>query len=305
MRPTISVIGLIFVDMKGLAFGAVIKDTKNLGKVEISHGGVARNAAENIAKMGLNCNFISTVGDDATGSAVVQRLETLGIETDYILSCPNGMGIWLAVIDHRGDLVASISHQPDFQQIENLVMERIEEIVQGSEAIALDMDVTLPLTRIVIETCRRYQKPVYGVVGNLGIIGAHPEVLQGVDCFVCNKEEAEILLQTKITTIEQAEKAVRNMVSLGCQSSVITLGAEGAVYFDNRTKEHGHYATQEVEVVDSTGAGDAFFSGIVYELAQGRPLGQAVATGTRIALEVIQSKENALPHPIQLEVQTV
>lgn len=304
MQPTISVIGLVFVDMKGLTFAAVKKDAKNLGKVEISHGGVARNVAENLGKMGLSCNFVSTVNDDPTGNAVVQRLAQFGIGTEYMHPCEDGMGMWLAVIDHHGDLVASVSHQPNLPQFENYVVERIDEIVQKSQAVALDLDITLTLAQTIIETCQRHNKPLYGVVGNLGVIGEHPEILQGVDCFICNKEEAEILLHEKINSLEQAEKAVRNLAGLGCKSTVITLGAEGSVYYDVRTKQNGHYATQEVEVVDSTGAGDAFFSGVVYELAQGHSLGQAVATGTRIALEVIQSKENALPQSIQWDVET-
>lgn len=304
MQPMISVIGLVFVDLKGKSFGTVKKDAKNVGIVEISHGGVARNAAENLGKMGLNCRFVSTVSDDPTGRAVIQRLQQFGIDTEYMCPCPNGMGMWLAILDHSGDLVASISHQPDLQQIEAFVMEKIEGIVQKSEAVALDMDITLPLAKKVLAVCRQYRKPLYGVVGNLDVVGRNPEVLEGMDCFVCNQEEAESLLREKITSIEAAEKAVRRLTGFGCKSAVVTLGSEGSVYYDLRTKEHGHYATQEVEVVDSTGAGDAFFSGIVYELAQGRSLGQAVTTGTRIAVEVIQSKENALPQSIRLEVET-
>ncbi|MCK4259093.1 MAG: carbohydrate kinase family protein [Halanaerobiales bacterium] len=301
MKNTISVIGAVFVDIKGMSFGAVNKDARNLGKVIRSHGGSTRNVAEDLNMMGMDCTYISTVNDDQLGGEVIQRLKNVGINTEYLKPCPEGMGLWLAVIDNEGNLISSISQLPDLHQLESLVMEKIKEVVQKSRGIGLDLDLTLPIANKVIETCKKHSVPLYGMVGNLDIISHYPDVLKGLDCFVCNKEEAELFLHQKINDLNDAKEAVMRMALLGSQSVIITLDKQGCVYFDSKTKEHGHYPTPPVTVVDSTGAGDGFFAGVVYELVQGNNIRKAVATGTQIATRVIQIKENNLVEKIEIE----
>lgn len=300
MNPLVSMIGTVFVDMKGMSFAPVKKDARNLGKVSVSHGGSARNAAENLINMGVNCLFFSTISNDDLGHEVSQKLKNAGGNTEYLFPCANGMGMWLAVIDNRGDLIASISQLPDLAHLEHFINQHIEEVVLKSQAVAMDVDLTYNITNKVIEVCRKHNRPLFGVVGNLDVVTHYPQILRGLDCFVCNKEEAEILLKRKIGTKEEALAAVKAIGELGPKSAVVTLDASGSVYFDNKTAECGYCPTEEVTLVDSTGAGDAFFSGVVYELVQGSTLKQAVARGTQIALQVIQLTENNLPSAIVL-----
>ncbi len=301
MNQTVSVLGTVFVDIKGMSFGAVNKDARNLGKVIRSHGGSTRNVAEDLNMMGMDCTYVSTVNDDQLGEEVIQRLREVGIHTEYLRPCLEGMGMWLAVIDNQGNLISSISQLPDLSKLEDLVMEKIEEIVLKSRGIALDLDLTLPIAKKVIEICKNHNRPLYGMVGNLDIISHHPEILKGLDCFVCNKEEAELLLKQKISDLNDAKEAVKRMALLGSESVVITLDKQGCVYYDSKTKEHDHYPTPPVIVVDSTGAGDGFFAGVVYELVQGNGIRKAVSTGTQIATRVIQTKDNNLMEKIQIE----
>lgn len=300
MNSLVSMIGTVFVDMKGMSFAAVKKDARNLGKISVSHGGSSRNAAENLVKMGQKCLFFSTVSNDDLGSEVIQKLKNAGAETEYLFPCPDGMGMWLAVIDNRGDLAASISQLPDLQHLERYIDQHIEEVVLKSKGVAMDVDLTYNITSKVIDVCRKHNRPLYGVVGNLDVVSHYPQILQGLECFVCNKEEAELLLKCKINTVDEAKEAVKRIGDLGPKSAVVTLDAGGSVYYDSGSAECGYYPTKEVKLVDSTGAGDAFFSGVVYELVQGHNLKQAVARGTQIALQVIQSKENNLAWPIEI-----
>ena len=68
----------------------------------------------------------------------------------------------------------------------------------------------------------------------------------------------------------------------------------GAVYVDRRTATSGHVGTKKVKVVDSTGAGDSFFSAVLSELTQERPAEEALKLGMKVAAEVIASTENGL-----------
>ena len=68
--------------------------------------------------------------------------------------------------------------------------------------------------------------------------------------------------------------------NLGVPAMVLTMGSQGSVYVDHRSGEFGRCPAQSVDMVDSTGAGDAFFSGTVAALMKRMPLSQAVRVGT-------------------------
>ncbi|GBG57976.1 carbohydrate kinase [Sporomusaceae bacterium FL31] len=73
---------------------------------------------------------------------------------------------------------------------------------------------------------------------------------------------------------------------------VITLGSKGAIYYNISSNKLGYQPVVPVEVVDTSGAGDAFFSGTVMGLIKGRPLAEAVIYGTKVAAWTIESDEN-------------
>jgi pseudouridine kinase len=291
----IAVIGNIFVDVKGMSFAPVHKDAKNIGKAVFVHGGVGRNVAQNLGALGQDTTFISTVTNNAIGKEVIDLLNRNGVNTDYVTWCEeDGMGIWVAVLDPNGDLVASISHQPNHMFLEQTVNNHIEEVVNQYDGIAIDVDITYTITKKTIEVCRSKGKPVYGVVGNLGIVKRNPELLKGLSCFVCSREEATILLGKDITNVNDALEAVRSLATAGAPLSVITLGEMGSVYYDIHHHQGGYIPANAVEVKDTTGAGDAYFAGLVASLLAGESVENAMKHGTETAAKVLQSNSSAL-----------
>lgn len=100
----IVVFGAVFVDIKGFPDDIYIPDGRNVGHVEYIHGGVSRNVVEDIANIELRPTFVSIVDDSALGQDVVRKLNNHKVNTDYVLTIPGGMGTWLAVFDHSGNL---------------------------------------------------------------------------------------------------------------------------------------------------------------------------------------------------------
>ena len=88
------------------------------------------------------------------------------------------------------------------------------------------------------------------------------------------------------------------MARLGIPAMVVTLGREGAVYCDRRTGERGYCPAVPAAVVDSSGAGDAFLSGVVVALSRGLPLGRAVEAGTRLAAAAIGTEGSTAPRTV-------
>ena len=125
----------------------------------------------------------------------------------------------------------------------------------------------------------------------MGVILKHPEYLHDVACFICNEMEASRLFREDLTHLDPdavLEALKRGSAVAGIRSMVITMGPHGAVYVDNVTGEYGYCPPMDVAVVDTTGAGDAFFSAAVATLMAGAPLSQAVQEGTKLAAQTLQ-----------------
>lgn len=292
----IALFGTIFMDIKGFSDRKYDPVGRNVGQVQFVHGGVGRNVAENLAVLGSKVTFVSALDDSPIGLDVEKRLQQEKVNLKYLKKVPEkGMGIWMAILDHNGDLAASISKMPDFSLLENFVAEAAEKAVADASHVAVEIDLTEKITRTILEAAKRYNKPVYGIPGNLEIVGAHKDILEGMECFICNDIEAQKLFDEPVnfSDLDEVTKAVAQFSRLmRLKSMVVTLGDRGAVYYKEGMENAMHHAIQPVEMVDSTGAGDAFFSGVLNALEKGKTLSEAVCCGSAVAAYTIQSPES-------------
>ena len=127
------------------------------------------------------------------------------------------------------------------------------------------------------------------------------ETLGKLDPLVVNEHEAAFLLGSKVEGIDGAVSAARSFLGLGPRSVVITLGGDGAVYAEGDATEHA--SSPEVEVVDTTGAGDAFVGALAAKLARGDSLGEAVSYAVRAGAAAVtkEGAQGALPSPEKVE----
>lgn len=296
MSLAASVIGTVFIDCKGFARDAYIPTGRNLGSIQFVHGGVGRNVAENLARMGVPTRFVSSVDATGLGQEVIDRLRGANADTQYVASAAReGMGMWLAVLDHTGDLAGSISQMPDLSAMERTISEHGEAIVQSASHLLLELDLNEGISRTVLELAQCYGKPVYGIPGNLDVVLNHPELMRSLSCFICNHVEAERLIGLPVHELDEArrrEALFDYMRVSGLPSLVVTLGAEGSIYADAATGAFGTQAVFPVAVQDTSGAGDAFFSGTTMGLMRGLTLADAVVCGTKVAGWTIESPEN-------------
>ena len=297
MRNGIVIAGNVFVDIKGFPHDNYIPAGRNAGDVEIVHGGVGRNVAEDIANLELRPTFVSMVDDNAQGEDVIKKLRNHKVNTDYVVSAPDGMGIWLAILDESGDVVGSISKRPVMDPMTKLLDEKGDEIFSVCDSVVLEIDMDKEVVKRILRLAAKYQKRVYAVVANMSIASERRDFLQQIDCFVCNLQEAGILFVDDFSALapeELAEELFGRITSAKIPSMVVTLGSRGCVYADmNGTR--GTYAADKVNVRDTTGAGDAFCAGVAAGLTYGKDLRGAVEIGTRLAASVITVSENVCP----------
>ena len=298
------VVGAVFVDVKGFPEDNYIPTGRNAGRVEFVHGGVGRNVAEDIANVELRPRFVSLVDDNAEGEAVLKKLRNHKVNTDYVLSVPDGMGMWLAVFDNSGDLAGSISKRPDPSALAQLLEEKGDEIFADADSIVVEIDLDKEVVKQVFKYAEKYHKKVYAVVANMSIASQRRDFLQSTDCFVCNVLEAGILFVTDFSQLspeELCEELSQRVISARIPAVVVTMGSKGSVYADMQGNK-GVCPAETVQVRDTTGAGDAFCAGVAMGLTYGKTMPEALEIGTRLAAPVITVSENVCPRFLPREL---
>ena len=293
----IVVIGTAFVDIKGFPDDLYIPDGRNAGRVEYVHGGVARNVVEDIANMELRPTYIGIVDDTPMGADVLRKLQNHKVNTEYVLTIPDGMGLWLAVFDNNGDVAGSISKRPNAYPLVKLLEEKGDEIFQKADSVVLQVDLHKDIVKKTFELAEKYQVKMYALVSNMSIALERRDFLQRFNCFICNQLEAGQLFlddYSDKTPEEMQTILVDRVQRANIPSMVVTMGGEGSVYADCEGNS-GYCPARKVQVKDTTGAGDSFCAGVVAGLTYGKNLVEAVEVGTILAASVITSSENVCP----------
>lgn len=293
----IVVIGTAFVDIKGFPEDAYIPTGRNVGRVEYIHGGVARNVVEDIANVELRPTYLGIVDDSPMGRDVLKKLQNHKVNCDYVLTTPDGLGLWLAVFDNNGDVAGSISKRPNAYPMVDLLERKGDEIFESADSVVLQVDLHKDIVKKVFQLARKHRTPLFALVSNMSIAAERRDFLQKFDCFICNQQEAGMLFLDDYSgksPREMEEILSDRVIRANIPAMVVTLGADGAVYAD-RHGGRGFCPARNVQVKDTTGAGDAFCAGVSIGLTYGKPLGQAVQIGTLLAASVITSSENVCP----------
>ena len=297
LRMGIVVIGTVFVDVKGFPDDIYLPNGRNAGRIEYVHGGVARNVVEDIANLELRPTFVSTVDNTSMGKDVVEKLARHKVNVDYIKTVPDGMGTWLALFDHNGDVAGSISKRSDTYLVMPILEQHGDEIFKDCDAVIFEVDMHKDVVKKIFELANKYNKKVYALVSNMGIALERRDFLQKLDCFICNEQEAGMLFlddYTETSPEELSKILPEKIKAANIPAMIVTMGAKGAVYADKEGNS-GMIPARKVVVKDTTGAGDAFCAGAMSGLTYGKTMAEAVEIGTVLSSSVITTLDNVCP----------
>ncbi|MBO7711444.1 MAG: carbohydrate kinase family protein [Lachnospiraceae bacterium] len=293
----IVVFGACFVDIKGYPLTQYIPDGRNMGRVVQVHGGVSRNVVEDIANVELRPTFVSIVDHSGTSTDVIEKLNQHKVDTRYMRRTEDGLGTWLAIFDNNGDVMGSISKRPDLKEITDILNEHGDEIFSNADSIIVEIDMDPHQIQQILSLAEKHGKDVYAVVSNMSLAMERRDLLQRTSCIVCNVQEAGMLFSEdyRYDSIDEIQHIIADRIVLAnIPRIVVTMGEQGAVYAEKNGKS-GYCPPQTVDVIDTTGAGDAFFAGVAIGLTYGKTLAEACEIGTRLAASVIATKENVCP----------
>ena len=168
--------------------------------------------------------------------------------------------------------------RPDLTSIGNILDEQGDEIFKDADSIAVEIDLDKDIMKKIFQYAEKYNKDVYALVSNMTIAVERRDFLRKTSCFVCNQQEAGILFSEDYenkTPQEMADILADRIKSARISRMVVTMGGEGAVYADSHGNR-GFVPALKVDVVDTTGAGDAFFAGVCMGLTYGEDHGRSL-----------------------------
>jgi ribokinase len=235
-------------------------------------GGKGANQAVAAARLGAEVTMIGRVGDDDFGRAQLRNLGELGIDTTHTIVDPEAAtGIALITLDASGQNSIVLAPGANMRLTKEDISAARGTIVQ-SDVVVLQLESPLEVVTYAIHIAH-----AEGVKVILNPAPAQPllnETLAKLDCLIPNESETALLTGIEVTDIHSAKEAAARLREEGVGTVILTLGARGA--FLASAEESVHIPGYEVEVVDTTAAGDAFVGGLAVALAKGQNLAEAV-----------------------------
>jgi ribokinase len=262
-------------------------------------GGKGANQAAAAALLGASVTFLGRVGDDGFGEPLLQALGEKGIDT-RLVGRTSGESTGAAFITVTPDGENAITVAPGANR--SLTPEDADaasEAIGKARVLVAQMEIPVETVLRAVEVAA--ERGTRAVVNLAPVLEAPRELLEELDPLVVNEHEAAFLLGGGIEGVEAALSAAPELLSLGPRSAVITVGAAGAAFADGQGS--GHVPAPDVDVVDTTGAGDAFVGALVTRLARGSSLEEAVAYAVRAGAAAVtkEGAQGALPTPETVE----
>ena len=274
-------------------------ETVTDAELSTGSGGKGANQAAAAALLGASVSFLGRVGDDEFGEPLVRALEEKGIDTSLIQRI-SGRQTGAAFITVTPDGENAITVAPGANRAITLEdVDAAADVIRGARVLVAQMEVPKEVVGRAAEVAASGDTRV---LLNLAPTFEVPrELLERLDPLVVNEHEAAFLLGSRVEGVDGALSAAPELLSLGPGSAVITLGAAGAVIADSSSATH--IPAPEVDVVDTTGAGDAFVGALAVKLARGASLEEAASYAVRAGAAAVTKRgaQGALPTPEVVE----
>ena len=295
----IGIIGGINIDIEGAPLKAIKYHDSNPGKIRLSYGGVGRNIAENLARLGGDCAMISVVGDEPMSRGAMEYLGGLGGDVSHVRVIQGETpSMYLSILDDKGDMEIGLSDMDIIRHITPEYITSIKGYLESASVIALDGNLTEELLDHATMTLKGTKLFYDPVSANKGI-----RAKNFVGRFFAvkpNRIEAEAILDMKIQDDEDIKEAGRRFLELGVSQVFITLGEDGVFYME-RGDEGFIRPGKNMLIRSATGAGDSFSACILLGISLGMGAAKIAHLGMT-ASRVTMESSNAVNEKISMEL---
>lgn len=290
------VIGGAGVDIVGRLRSEAHMGISNPGQIRTSFGGVARNVAHNLARLGQAATLITVVGEDSTGQQMLDEVGAAGVNVSAVLrSTDYPTGAYLGIINKDGSLQYALD---DMRVIAGLTSDYVHacaDLFRDASVVFVDANVPKKTLRTVVSLAKKARVPICADPASATLAGRLRPYLPDLGLITPNSAEASVLCEQPFEAgqRQQVTAAAKYLVGQGTDIAVITLAEFGVAYATSETS--GHFPALRTEILDPTGAGDALTATIIFSLINDIPLDDAVQLGVTAASMTLRYPGSVLP----------
>ena len=294
-RPKVVGVGAANVDVHGRSRKPIVMRDSNPGYMATSVGGVTRNILENLARQGVPVALLSAVGDDLYGEKIVRDSTSASIDMTHVMHKPGAVSSsYIAILDEKGDMLLGMS---DMRIIEDLPTAYLDEnagLLKSADAIVCDACLpVVTLDHLICEAAKgtpvlidpvstAYARKIEPIAGKF--YAMKPNVL-----------ELSILSGLPTETEAQIERACEALLTRGVMRIAVSRGEKGCYYADAQGNRLFRSLRPVSQMVNATGAGDAFLAGFTHALVAGLPVEEMLDYALASGITAIQSMTTINP----------
>ncbi len=261
MNNTIFILGAAITDLMAFPYSHPAPTDSVPGSITKAAGGVGRNLAENLARLGVSVELLTAFGDDGNGKKLLAECQELEIGIRHsILANGHKGAIHLAIMDAKKDLFAGVADLSVMAHITPAYLAQQKAAIEQAHSLVLETNLPQETIDWVLEqeweiplyldpVSEQLSKRVKGSIGKFHTIKA-------------NKRQAEVLLGRGILHAKDLDKVADKCLNKGVKRIFITMGSRGAFAADENSRIH--IPAAKVKVANTTGAGDAFHAGLIW-----------------------------------------
>jgi ribokinase len=273
-RPIITVVGSFAV---GLTLRAprfpVAGETLIGSDFDMGPGGKGSNQAVGAARLGAESHLVAVIGADAFGEVALDLYRRELVEAAHVRRTPErNTGVGFITLNAAGEnhivLDMGANHLLSPEDVD-----QAEDLIAGSDAVLSVLEIQAASAARAMELARRHN--VISILNPAPAQILGDALLGAVDVLTPNESELRILSGLAPDDPTDTLELAHRLQQRGARQLVVTRGSQGALVVDAEGDTH-HVSGVPIEVVDTTGAGDAFTSALAVALAEKQPLLEAV-----------------------------
>ncbi|HZJ89951.1 MAG TPA: ribokinase [Bacilli bacterium] len=263
-------------------------------------GGKGANQAVASAKQGVTTFHMGAVGDDVFGAQLIARLKHYGVNYNLIKTKKEPTGVAIVML-HNGDNRIIVNAGANFAYTYAEAKNDLETYAKPGDILVLQLEIRPEVTFQLIKLAK--QLGLYVVFNPAPMIADFPmEILRDVDLLIMNEWETKTVTKTENEKFS-IDDVINKLVSTGVKNIIITLGEQGGFYYENG--QTLRYNAFTADVVDTTGAGDAFVGAIAADLTRDVSLKAAINNASIVAALTVSRQGAQQAIPTEAEVKEV
>lgn len=285
MNNYVCVIGGANIDIIGTPFSRLNEHDSNPGKLSTSLGGVGRNIAENLSRMGVKVEFISVLGNDNYAKDIQDNCSKLniGLDNSDIISKEN-TSTYLCINNENGEMQLAISDMEIYEYMTPFYLNSRLHIINSAKACIIDTNIPRHSLDYLMDNVR---VPMFLDTVSTKKTENIKDIIHNIYAVKPNIYEAEILSGVSIKNEKDYKYATDLILNKGVKEIYMSLGSEG-VYYTNG-KLHGKLPVISDIIVNTTGAGDSFLAGVVWAYLNGMNILSCTKAGLAASYITINS----------------